>query len=223
MELDDKGRPQPTGEFDTLEADSVVLALGQVRPTAASCATCPGVDAQAGRRGGGGPAHDDRPSRHVRRRRHGAERAHRHGGDRPRQAGGAQHRCLAARAGLRRAATCRRWSRSTCCICRCSATSIVSQQQRLEDERAAERLRRGAGRADRSRGAARGAALPVLRRLLRVRQLLRRLSGAGDHRSSGRATATASIRCAAPAARCASSSAHAMRSRWSPEDDLEPP
>jgi 2-oxoacid:acceptor oxidoreductase delta subunit (pyruvate/2-ketoisovalerate family) len=29
MQLDDKGFPQPTGEFETLEADSVVLALGQ--------------------------------------------------------------------------------------------------------------------------------------------------------------------------------------------------
>jgi NADPH-dependent glutamate synthase beta subunit-like oxidoreductase len=29
MELDDSGFPQPTGEFDVLEADSVVLALGQ--------------------------------------------------------------------------------------------------------------------------------------------------------------------------------------------------
>jgi NADPH-dependent glutamate synthase beta subunit-like oxidoreductase len=29
MALDDKGLPQPTGEFETLEADSVVLALGQ--------------------------------------------------------------------------------------------------------------------------------------------------------------------------------------------------
>ncbi len=29
MELDDKGFPQPTGEFEKLEADSVVLALGQ--------------------------------------------------------------------------------------------------------------------------------------------------------------------------------------------------
>jgi 2-oxoacid:acceptor oxidoreductase delta subunit (pyruvate/2-ketoisovalerate family) len=29
MELDDKGNPQPTGQFETLEADSVVLALGQ--------------------------------------------------------------------------------------------------------------------------------------------------------------------------------------------------
>src|SRR6185312_3269418 len=30
MVLDAKGRPQPTGEFETLEADAVVLALGQV-------------------------------------------------------------------------------------------------------------------------------------------------------------------------------------------------
>ncbi|TAN75082.1 MAG: FAD-dependent oxidoreductase [Gallionella sp.] len=29
MELDDKGMPQPTGEFETLESDSLVLALGQ--------------------------------------------------------------------------------------------------------------------------------------------------------------------------------------------------
>jgi NADPH-dependent glutamate synthase beta subunit-like oxidoreductase len=29
MMLDDKGNPQPTGEFETLEADSLVLALGQ--------------------------------------------------------------------------------------------------------------------------------------------------------------------------------------------------
>jgi 2-oxoacid:acceptor oxidoreductase delta subunit (pyruvate/2-ketoisovalerate family) len=29
MQLDDKGYPQPTGEFETLAADSVVLALGQ--------------------------------------------------------------------------------------------------------------------------------------------------------------------------------------------------
>jgi hypothetical protein len=29
MVLDAKGNPQPTGEFETLEADSLVLALGQ--------------------------------------------------------------------------------------------------------------------------------------------------------------------------------------------------
>jgi hypothetical protein len=30
MELDDTGFPQPTGQFEELEADSVVLALGQL-------------------------------------------------------------------------------------------------------------------------------------------------------------------------------------------------
>jgi formate dehydrogenase beta subunit len=34
MTLDEHGRPQPTGEFETLEADSVVLALGQVSDSA---------------------------------------------------------------------------------------------------------------------------------------------------------------------------------------------
>jgi len=29
MEIDDSGRPQPTGEFETLEADTLILALGQ--------------------------------------------------------------------------------------------------------------------------------------------------------------------------------------------------
>ena len=29
MRLDEKGNPQPTGEFETLEADSLILALGQ--------------------------------------------------------------------------------------------------------------------------------------------------------------------------------------------------
>jgi NADPH-dependent glutamate synthase beta subunit-like oxidoreductase len=29
MEIDDSGRPQPTGRFETLEADSLILALGQ--------------------------------------------------------------------------------------------------------------------------------------------------------------------------------------------------
>ena len=62
MTIDDKGRPQPTGEFDTLEADSVVLALGQVTDSA-FLRNVPGVGGEAGRRGGGGPAHDDRPSR----------------------------------------------------------------------------------------------------------------------------------------------------------------
>ena len=95
MVMDDKGRPQPTGEFDTLEADSVVLALGQVSDSD-FLRNVPGVAVKRDGVVDVDRAHDDRPSRHVRRRRHGAERAHRHGGDRPRQAGGAQHRRLAA-------------------------------------------------------------------------------------------------------------------------------
>ena len=34
MELDDNGKPQPTGKFETLEADSLILALGQDTDTA---------------------------------------------------------------------------------------------------------------------------------------------------------------------------------------------
>jgi len=34
MELDDEGRPRPTGEFESLEADSLILAIGQDTDTA---------------------------------------------------------------------------------------------------------------------------------------------------------------------------------------------
>ena len=34
MEIDEQGRPQPTGEFETLEADTLILALGQDVETA---------------------------------------------------------------------------------------------------------------------------------------------------------------------------------------------
>ncbi|MDR3537876.1 MAG: NAD(P)-binding protein [Acetobacteraceae bacterium] len=43
MTLDEHGRPQPTGEFDTLEADSVVLALGQLTESA-FLANVPGLE-----------------------------------------------------------------------------------------------------------------------------------------------------------------------------------
>ena len=34
MELDESGYPQPTGRFETLAADTVILALGQETDTA---------------------------------------------------------------------------------------------------------------------------------------------------------------------------------------------
>ena len=61
MELDDKGFPQPTGEFETLEADSLVLALGQDVDLSLLDGV-PGLDAQ-GRHRRGRPQHDDRPCR----------------------------------------------------------------------------------------------------------------------------------------------------------------
>jgi NADPH-dependent glutamate synthase beta subunit-like oxidoreductase len=42
MKLDEKGWPQPTGEFETLEADSLVMALGQDSETKL-LSTCEGV------------------------------------------------------------------------------------------------------------------------------------------------------------------------------------
>ena len=43
MELDDKGWPQPTGQFETIEADTLVLALGQNVDTAI-LSNLPGVE-----------------------------------------------------------------------------------------------------------------------------------------------------------------------------------
>ena len=77
MELDETGFPQPTGELEELEADSLVLALGQE----ADLSLLDGVPGHRGRRrrrpGRTGP--DDRPPGRLRRRRHGARRAHGHG------------------------------------------------------------------------------------------------------------------------------------------------
>ena len=57
MALDDKGFPQPTGEFETLEADSLVLALGQDVDLSLLDGV-PGPRDQ-GRRRRGRPEHDD--------------------------------------------------------------------------------------------------------------------------------------------------------------------
>ncbi|MGX9791591.1 NAD(P)-binding protein [Mycobacterium sp. MMS18-G62] len=43
MELDESGRPQPTGRFETLSADTVIMALGQVTESA-FMHTLPGVE-----------------------------------------------------------------------------------------------------------------------------------------------------------------------------------
>ena len=61
MKLDDTGFPQPTGEFETLEADSLVLALGQ-DVDLSSARGVPGMAIKDGMVKVG-PGHDDRPCR----------------------------------------------------------------------------------------------------------------------------------------------------------------
>jgi hypothetical protein len=154
MALDDKGNPQPTGEFETLEADSLVLALGQD----VDLSLLDGVPGLAVHDGvvQVDPHDDDRPPGPVRRRRHGAGRAQRDGGRGPRQEGGAPHRRLAARHAMGpRPSTSRPPS---------SAEPLVLQR-RAEDAAPAARpgaphqqLRRGAGRPDRGTRCSRPAA-----------------------------------------------------------------
>ncbi|MGY3925854.1 FAD-dependent oxidoreductase [Aeromonas simiae] len=98
MTLDEQGQPQPTGRFETLEADALILAPrpGGGLERAQERARC----ALEWRGGAGGREPDDRSAGPVCRRRHGSLRAHRDGGHWPRQEGGAPHRRLAARRAL---------------------------------------------------------------------------------------------------------------------------
>ena len=95
MELDETGFPQPTGELEELEADSLVLALGQEADLSLLDGV-PGIEVEDGVVQVGAE-HDDRPPGDLRRRRHGARRAHRDRRRRARQEGRAPHRRLAAR------------------------------------------------------------------------------------------------------------------------------
>ena len=112
MALDDKGFPQPTGEFETLAADSVVLALGQDVDLSLLDGV-PGLEIEDGVVKVGADMMTGHAG-HLRRRRHGARRAHGHGRHRPRQEGRAPYRRVAARhdAGRTRRSTSRRPSTS---------------------------------------------------------------------------------------------------------------
>ena len=66
MELDESGYPQPTGELDELEADSVVLALGQDTDLGLDRGGLRHRDRR--RRRQDRSEHDDRTRGHLRRR-----------------------------------------------------------------------------------------------------------------------------------------------------------
>ncbi len=95
MELDESGFPQPTGRFETLAADTVILALGQETDTA-FLRGVPGVEFDRDGTVRVSRVADDRMPRRVRGRGHGAERAHGDGWRRPRQAGRARDRRVAS-------------------------------------------------------------------------------------------------------------------------------
>ena len=85
MELDETGYPQPTGRFDTLAADTVILALGQDTDTD-FLRSVPGRGVRARRDGARLHLADDRLPGRVRRRRHGPLGANRDRRRRARQA-----------------------------------------------------------------------------------------------------------------------------------------
>ena len=116
MEIDEHGRPQPTGRLETLEAELADHGAGPGHrhrvPQAGR-----GRHVREGRHGRGRRQHDDRPSRAVRRGRYGAERAHRDGRGRPRQESGPAHRRLPARRQRTSARRSTTWRTSTSCTC----------------------------------------------------------------------------------------------------------
>lgn len=59
MRLNDAGKPEGTGAFETLEADALILALGQETDTTV-LKNIPGIAFDAEGQGKVGPEHDDR-------------------------------------------------------------------------------------------------------------------------------------------------------------------
>ena len=94
MELDESGFPQPTGELEELEADSLVLALGQEADLSLLDGV-PGIEVEDGVVQVG-PNMMTGHAGHLRGRRHGAGRAHRDRRRRSWQAGRPAHRRLVA-------------------------------------------------------------------------------------------------------------------------------
>ena len=100
MELDETGYPQPTGRFDTLAADTVILALGPGQRHRLS-ARRPGRGVRPRRDRTRVELADDGMPRGVRRWRHGPLRAHRDRRRRTRQARRTRDRRVAARLAIR--------------------------------------------------------------------------------------------------------------------------
>ena len=182
MELDETGFPQPTGEFEELEADSLVLALGQEADLSLLDGV-PGIEIEDGVVKVDAE-HDDRPRGDLRRRRHGARRANRHRRRRPRQAGRAQHRRLAARqrATSRPPSTSSRASRSS--TPGTTPTRRRPSRPQLDvDPPPVDTSTRSSQGLDETNALFEARRCLSLRQLLRMRQLLRRLPRQRRHQA----------------------------------------
>ena len=180
MRLDEKGFPQPTGEFDELAADSVVLAIGQdvdrslldgieladggVRVDAAMMSSQPGVfaggDAVADERTvTAAVGHGKRAARHIDALLRGVDH--------------------------RDARTATSWPRPTGC------TRGTTRTRRPRSGPGWRRpgglhIRRGGAWPRRGHRPVRGPTVPVVRELLRVRQLLRHVPRQRGHQARAR-------------------------------------
>ena len=143
MAIGEDGRPRPTGDVEVLQADDMIMALGQDTDT--------GFLKKSQRRSlrkgwdrSRRSEHDDRPSRPVCRWGHGAVGANGHRGGRPRQESRTPYRRLSQRPLLRPPRkTSRRRFRSAACLVshRCCPADSVAPRA----ERTCHRLRRGRG------------------------------------------------------------------------------
>ena len=182
QELDENGRPHGTGRFETLAADTVVLALGQESDTS----FLRGVDGRRVRRG-----------RRPRRSGHPDDRSAPASSPvaTPCRASGPS-RSASGTAGGPHAASTPTCSGMPFTPAHAAPAGQPGPAQPLvlrrppparaagsRPGRAHAGLRRGRRRAVARRGAVRGGPVPVVRQLLRVRRLLRRLPRGRDHQA----------------------------------------
>ena len=186
MELDESGYPQPTGRFETLAADTVILALGQETDTAFLRAVpgveferdgtvqvstslmtgCPGVFAggdmvPSERTVTVGVGHGKKAARHIDAWLRGA-----------------------AAASARRSTTLATFDKLHLWY---FGDAARRQQPELAPDERDRGLRRGGRRSVRRGGDLRGEPVPVVRQLLRVRRLPRRVPGGRGHQARRRA------------------------------------
>ena len=184
MELDDNGKPRPTGQFETLAADTVIMALGQ-ETESAFMRTLPGV------------VFDNDGSVRVSETLMTGYPGVFAGGDmvpcERTVTVGVGHGKKAAHyidAWLRDTAGDRPPKHPIATFDQLHLWYFGDAARRAQPElprrRARRRVRRSGRRAQRHRRDVRGAPVPVVRELLRVRRLLRRLPRGRDHQAWGR-------------------------------------